>query len=393
MLKVANIIRDQHFMDGQIHYTDLTNDVCCHDYFIIQWNKDIEFKRMKLVNRVKIVNPDELINVLHNEHYDALFIHNLLYMPMHYMHKIPKALKVFWFVWGYDIYNTPHNNPYVKLALLHPKSQKAIRKVYAQRRPSVYKQVKWGIKRFLKNIFDYKHQDHNDERRVYVKAVERIDYFAGVFPLEYSLLVGKPGFRAKEVEFELANPVDWTPCPDELPTIGENILIGNSADINNNHLDLIDYLKNLDLKGRKLIIPLSYGGSMEYASMVKSAYKDAFGESAMILMDYMPREEYYNLLSTAGYAVFFHERQQASCNVEELLRHGVKVFFSKTSLNYRHYTETGYNVYTVQDNLRPEELTPLEDYQKWENLHLWYSTNNRDYRLKVLHNLYDIIRN
>lgn len=393
MIKIANIIRDMHFMDGQIRYQDLTNDRCSHDYFIVQWDKNHDFKYMSLVDRVQIVNPDELINILYQGDYDALFIHNLLYMPMHYMHKLPSNIKVFWFVWGYDIYNTPKNDPYVKLNLLHPKSRIAIDEVYKLRQHPFHKRVKWGLKRFLLNLIDYKRQYHNDERKVYEKAVERIDYCAGVFPLEYDLLVGKPGFRAKEVIFELANPIDWTPCPDNLPNIGNNILVGNSADINNNHLDLIEYIKKLDLDGRKLIIPVSYGGSKVYAEMVRNAYEDAFGEKAIVLTDYLPRQEYYDLLSSCGYAVFFHERQQASCNVEELLRHGVKIFFSETSLNYRHYSKTGYHVFTVQNDLDQRNIMPLSDCEKWDNIKKWYSTNNQEYRLNVLHNLYDIIEN
>lgn len=393
MIKVANIIRDMHFMDGQIRYQDLTNDRCSHDYFIVQWDNNLDFKYMSLTERVRIVNPDELIDILCNGGYNAMFIHNLLYMPMHYMHKIPEYIKVFWFVWGYDIYNTPKNDPYVKIELLHPKSRKALKEVYRLKQHPLHKRIKWGIKRFLLNLIDYKHQYHNDERSVYEKAVARVDYCAGVFPLEYGLLVGKPGFRAREVIFELANPVDWEPCPEVLPEIGENILVGNSADINNNHLDLIEYIKRLDLNGRKLIIPISYGGSKEYANMVKAAYEDAFGEKALVLTDYLPRQKYYELLSSAGYAVFFHERQQASCNVEELLRHGVKIFFSETSLNYRHYSGMGYKVYSVQNNLDQANLKPLPDNEKWNNIRKWYSTNNKEYRLKVLYKLYDIIEN
>lgn len=309
------------------------------------------------------------------------------------MKKVPKSIKVFWFVWGYDIYNTPKGDPYVKLNLLHPKSRSAIKEVYRSRKYPLHKRIKWSIKRIILNLIDYKRQYHNDNRRVYVNAVERIDYFAGVFPLEYGLLVGKPGFRAKNVIFELSNPIDWTPCPITLPDVGENILVGNSADINNNHLDLIEYIQRLDLNGRKLIIPVSYGGSIEYANMIKTAYEEAFGDKALVLTDYLPRQEYYNLLSSVGYAIFFHERQQASCNVEELLRHGVKVFFSETSLNYRHYSETGYCVYTVQQHLDKGGLVPLSENEKWNNIRKWYVTNNKEYRLNVLYKLYDIIEN
>ena len=127
--------------------------------------------------------------------------------------------------------------------------------------------------------------------------------------------------------------------------------------------------------------------------MVKAAYEEEFGDKALVLTDYLPRQKYYDLLSSAGYAIFFHERQQASCNVEELLRHGVKIFFSETSLNYRHYSETGYHVYTVQNDLSINNIKPLQDCEKWDNIKKWHSTNNKEYRLNILNKLYDIIEN
>lgn len=393
MVKIANIIRDQHFMDGQICYHDLTNDQSHHDYFIVQWDKRFEFKYMKLTDRVKIVTPDELINILNNDNYNALFIHNFLYMPLHYMHKIPDHIKVFWFAWGYDIYNTPKNNPYVNLNLLHSKSKEVLRSLHKTKSYPFHKRIKWKIKRTLLNIIDYKHQYHNDNRRVYERAVKRVNYFSGVFPLEYDLLVGKPEFKAKKVEFGLRNPKDWTTCPIQLPKIGENILIGNSADINNNHLDLIDYLKDLNLDNRKLILPLSYGGSKEYINIVKKLYESIFGDKVIILTDYLPREEYFKLLESVGYAVFFQERQQGAGNIEELLRKGVKIFFSKTSLNYRHYIENNCHVYSIQEDLIPDKLRTLSENEKWDNIRFWYSTNNKEYRLNVLYKLYDIIKN
>ena len=64
MLHIANIIRDQKFIDGQIAYHELTADLCQHDYFIVSWTKSIEFKYMTKKDRVQVVNPDELINIL-----------------------------------------------------------------------------------------------------------------------------------------------------------------------------------------------------------------------------------------------------------------------------------------------------------------------------------------
>jgi hypothetical protein len=206
------------------------------------------------------------------------------------------------------------------------------------------------------------------------------------------MLKEKDEFRAVRVSYEYTNPRDWDNLSEEVIPIGNNILIGNSADINNNHLDLLDYIKNIDINKAKFIVPLSYGGSKLYADYIAKEYKDTLGENCMILKDYMPRDKYLELLSSVGVGIFFHERQQATCNIEELLRHGVKLFLSETSVNYKHYKSVGYYIYTIQRDLNKETIaTPLTEAQKKHNAMLWYKSSNKEYRLKYLYDIYDII--
>lgn len=392
MLHIANIIRDQKFMDGQISYHDLTSDRCVHDYYIISWSRNLEFKYMSKVDRVQIVTPDELIALLCKGRYDALFIHNFLYMPLHYMGRIPSYVKVFWFAWGYDIYNTPKDNPYVKMRLLHSKSASLLPKLRKiQKRPFTTR-LKNIIRKKVKNTFCYDRQNHNDDVDVYRKAVSRVDYFAGVFPEEYDLLNVHEEFNAKKVIYEYTNPTDWSEHMDDIPQIGRNVLIGNSADINNNHLDILDYLGDIQWNDTKVIVPLSYGGSKLYADCIAKAYSDFFGKNCMALKDYMPRDRYFELLSSVGVGIFFHERQQATCNIEELLRHGVKLFLSESSINYKHYKSLGYYVYSLQRDFNQESLnTPLTQEQKVHNAKLWYKTSNKEYRLKYLYDIYELL--
>lgn len=101
--------------------------------------------------RVRIVTPDELIDILEKHTYDALFIHNFLYMPLHYMWKIPASIKVFWFAWGYDIYNTPKDHPYISIPLLHNKSQALLEELRrTQNKVSDFTKFKREIKAYIK---------------------------------------------------------------------------------------------------------------------------------------------------------------------------------------------------------------------------------------------------
>lgn len=392
MLHIANIIRDQKFMDGQIAYHDLTIEKCVHDYYVVSWDKNVEFKYMSRVERVKLVTPDELIEALTIGKYDALFIHNFLYMPLHYMWRIPSSLKVFWFSWGYDIYNTPKERSYVEMQLLHPKSALMLLNLRKIQKLPFVTRLKRNVKQHLRNVFFYDKQNHNDDVEVYKKAVSRVDFFSGVFPEEYDLLKIHREFNAQKVIYNYVNPADWESVSNGVPLIGNNVLIGNSADINNNHLDILDYLRDIQWSDAKVIVPLSYGGSRQYADCIAKAYSDFLGKNCVALNDFMPREKYYELLSTIGVGIFFHERQQAAGNISSLLRRGVKVFLSETSINYKHYKSLGYYVYSLQRDFNQEALNvPLTKEQKEHNAKIWYQTSNKEYRLKNLYDIYEVL--
>lgn len=394
MIYIANIIRDQKFIDAQIAYHDLTLDICTHDYFIVSWDKNISFKYMCQSHRVIIVTPDELIYRLTTNHYDALFIHNFLYMPLHYMSKIPKHIKVFWFSWGYDIYNTPKNSPFISIPLLHKKSLDLLKKLHSQQsKLPLFSKFKHYVKWHISSLISYKKLDHNNVQSIYKAAVKRVDYYSGVFPIEYELMKTKPQFRAKKVTYNYINPSEWVSDTEKLPLIGNNILIGNSADINNNHLDVLDYFENINLQKRKVIVPLSYGGSQQYIQPIVEAYTTQLQDSFMPLLDFMPIDKYLKLLSSVGVAIFFQERQQAAGNISELLKTGVKVFLSETSINYKHYKSLGYHVYSLQTDFNQNAIeTPLTKEEKLHNISLWRNINNKEVRLNQLYTIYNIIK-
>lgn len=392
-LHIANVIRDQKFFDAQIDYHDMTSSMCYHEYFIVTWSKTVEFVYMESIDRIQIVSPDDFIKRLRLDKFDAVFIHNFLYMPLHYMWKIPSEIKVFWFSWGYDIYNTPQSNPYIKISLLH-KNSLLVKKNISERKTNIVglRDFKIHCKKLLRDLLYRKRKDYNNNVEVYKNAVKRVNYYSGVFPEEYDLLRTQPEFQAEKVVYGYTNPKDWEEKVGVNFMKGCNILIGNSADINNNHLDILDYLKDVQIKNKKVIVPLSYGGSQIYTDCVVKAYQKYFGSLCLLITDYLQRDEYFKLLSSVGYAIFCQERQQAVDNIETLMRNGVKIFFSDTSINYKHYKSEGYYVFSIQKELNSESLnTPLSEEQKMHNAKLLHRISTREFRLKCLYDIYDLL--
>lgn len=60
-LHIANIVRDDKFIDNLIKFQDLSNDKCIHEYILVSKNNK-SYKRIKATDRIKIVSPHSLLS-------------------------------------------------------------------------------------------------------------------------------------------------------------------------------------------------------------------------------------------------------------------------------------------------------------------------------------------
>lgn len=161
-----------------------------------------------------------------------------------------------------------------------------------------------------------------------------------------------------------------------------NVLVGNSADPENNHFylleKLIPYAKNI-----KLIVPLSYG-NQTYADEVEAYIKTRFESDSCILRTFLPVEEYKKILKSIDIAVFAHDRQQALGNTFQLLSFGAKVFIKENTTTYKWMHRKNIRVFSV-DNL---EALGSDFLKPMSNIEI---ENNREiiYRLANEKELYD----
>ena len=139
------------------------------------------------------------------------------------------------------------------------------------------KMAKEGVKPSLRKLLGRR----KAERQNFFDAIKRVDYFSGVFPLEYDLVRKNPFFHAKQIFFNYPSSIGMK-CEENLLTDlhpkGNSIQVGNSASILGNHRDTLWKIRHLDLHDRKIITPLSYGGDPLYVSTVQKMGKRLFGE-------------------------------------------------------------------------------------------------------------------
>ena len=119
----------------------------------------------------------------------------------------------------------------------------------------------------------------------------------------------------------------------EKEEIGDNIIVGNSISLENNHLDAFFSLKHLNLKNRKIIVPLSYGETFEGLKdhLILEGQKSFGLNNFFPIIGFVERQEYNQIICSCSVAILNHNKQHAWGNILTFLYIGLKVFLNKTN--------------------------------------------------------------
>ena len=124
------------------------------------------------------------------------------------------------------------------------------------------------------------------------------------------------------------------------------IFLGNSADSSNNHLEAFDILAEHVDSEFELLVPLSYG-NIKYTKIVLEKGRQLFGSRFTPLTDFIPFEQYLDLLNRVDIAIFAHRRQQAMGNITTLLGMKKKVYIRSDISTWDLLQELGITVFDL----------------------------------------------
>lgn len=373
--KIIQFITDEKFLDSTIDLMSL----CSEEYDIIYYNISETQTSFKFIVRnqhlVHTITIYEAENILRNLHDSTVVIHSISALPLELYDSLAQDNVLVWNTWGFDIYSDffvkenlirkwhlRHLSclgsyyvlpPIVPISLYHTATTKILdKKPFLQKTKHAIHD--WVYYRLFKS--DYEKAQSNFEH-----LINRIDYISTVLPLEYEKLNTCGFVKAKYVKWAYvgtSNPV--LPSEMEIQSRGRDILVGNSADANNNHIDVFLKLQQVGVSDRKVVVPLSYPLFGLYRDMVLQEGNKLLGSSFCPIKDFMPFKYYNELIGKCSYAVFFNERQHAIGNISLALMSGLKVFLSETSMAYQHFKNLGLKLYSVQKDLNKGELgSPL----------------------------------
>lgn len=333
-MKIIHFVIDDKFIDGAITLFESDSRVINH--YVITQRHERKFKYLKneKIRRLSVSNISKEIS-----NYDVAVLHSLMAIPIERIADIPKSVKVVWFAWGFDLYKDVF--------------EKVIPTALYERQTKQFLRKQFHIFSFFKN---FKELGRKIWYNQYLNsALNRIDYFSGVFPYEYEEIKKKHScFKASPLDFYYGSKKFFIPEePDLQINHGKkNVIIGNSGDASNNHLDVLQILKdnNCIVEGQ-LIIPLSYACEDNYADSICGLANKIYPNKVNALRTYLPLNDYLKLTSNCRVAIYAHNRQQASDNIFLQLLYGAKVYMSEKSLAYHYLKSIGLKVFSLEKDI------------------------------------------
>jgi len=281
---------------------------------------------VNLNNLSRLQKMKKLVKLFLSSEYDLVLFHGLSYTGpflffLAVLFKVSKlAEKTLWLTWGGDIY-------------------------YFQNRPNT-----------LSGYF-------NEVLRKSI--IKKLFFTSSLIPAESDLI--KVNYDMKAIQFDgfYPNPVGYEDIDDEAPLTSSQkftFMVGNSADPQNNHLEMLQSLAHLQ-GNIKIYCVLSYAiVDRDYVNRVQALGNEIFGNDFIPLTEFMNTSEYKRLIERVDFSCYYHNRQQALGNIFQFLYLGKAVFIRRDILSFDFLQSLGFDIHDSNSLsiLTLEELTEIK---------------------------------
>jgi len=268
-----------------------------------------------------------------------------------------KKYKVYWLFWGFEMYR----------ALGFSGKMRLIDNASPFNPMSYIVPTKWACY-LWKNILG-----HKGYEKSLMDFLEYADYFC-FWLYEDFLLLQKHypnhlefrhfqyGARWKDTGADASMPERYF---EKKP---RTIIVNHQASTTGNHVTVLKKLKSFKgIKDYQITAPLSYGSRMVRRT-VSCWGKWYFRDKFHALVDYVPRDEYFNIVGSVEVAIFGQIRQEAAGNLVFYLANGTKVFMREESTLFQNYKKQGFIIFSFEHDLNSvEDLVGLTLEQKQHN--------------------------
>lgn len=203
-----------------------------------------------------------------------------------------------------------------------------------------------GLKRAVRSVFKNANFDFPSEN-LKSEAISKVMFFAPVLPNEF-FPVKKIFKNLEYIEWNYGSLAKSLTNDMSLKEGANSILLGNSSDSSNNHVQILDTLSELNMSGRRIVLPLNYGSKV-YKKLFLRKLKKYQTLDLNVLNDFMPKDKYFDYISGCDVVIMNHVRQQAGANIAIALFMGAKVFLNKKSPFFDFYVNKGAILFSVEE--------------------------------------------
>jgi dTDP-N-acetylfucosamine:lipid II N-acetylfucosaminyltransferase len=328
---IVHLFEDQKFVDITIENFESVSSGM-NKYIVFSDNKKLRYVSRK-EDVIVLPNSSYKLDVdLVYEDCQLLIIHFLTPLNLFILKNKPPQVKVIWSVWGADAYD-------------HFRGQNIFEPLTRNiRDKSLYQLLKPSILYTYYHFLRYRVKPVKKE----LKLLKSFDYVITVLPYEFHIFSEKFRLTAKYIDYSygINNFDEFSNA-----SLGNAILVGNSATASNNHLDVFDIIKDTN---KKLLVPLSYGSYdyKNYKKLVISEGMRIFKNSFTPIEEFMPLQDYRELTSSCNSVIMYHIRQQALGNIFMALFQGMRVFLNSKSLTYSYLKDEGMIIFDLKQDYK-----------------------------------------
>lgn len=330
----------------------------CSEFAIIS-DSDVKdsFLHQERIHFINLSNKDLLLCLIKSlSEYSALVLHGVFYPWCELILKsVPDKVKVAWMFWGGEIYDRD-------MSFLAPLTRRlTILHGFIKRKKD---NPSWSLPKELFQRIDYCLTGEKEEYE-YAKEYVQSTQMQHIWYTYYSM---------EETLGDLFNQY----------SSGNSVWLCNSASVENNVFDAVaklSYGRNRKhLRGRKVIMPLSYGSGWVRNAMIKIG-PHFFKSGFLPLVEFLPRKEYNRMMLDCSTMILPYYRPAAQGNILTALWLGMRVYLSEKSMSYLFFRRLGVNVFSFESDFNKYgclRLSKGEIEQNRQILRTWYGKDHVD---------------
>ena len=260
------------------------------------------------------------------------------------------SLPIIWIVWGADLYTLPIID----------------RALYGEETKKILGVSRLGVWRKKLNVLLRREKPAKDTHLLTDAAMKKVTHCATLIEPDVALIRTFIQPNVGRIPFSFSGLEDFASENEDVAVAKNNtVQIGNSGDPANNHADVFLRLKNMRIRN-KLYVPFSYGNNT-YRESLPALVNQKFSDlNIQFQTEHLSKEAYFKSLSTVGFAIMGHYRQQAFANIIALLYFGAKVYLNVQNPLLTSFQSWGLHIYNTDLDLSQTALreTLSEEKQK-----------------------------